>query len=64
MEIVLRRARPEDREKVIEVESKSTPNLSYVQNVFDMFVSDKNGEFSVAESRKYYDTTKLKRKGR
>ena len=49
MEIVLRRARPEDREKVIEVESKSTPNLSYVQNVFDIFVSDKNGEFSVAE---------------
>jgi len=47
--IVLRRARQEDREKVIEVESKSTPNLSYVPDVFDMFVSDEVGEFSVAE---------------
>ena len=49
MEIVLRKARPEDREKVIEVESKSTPNRRYVADVFDMFISDKIGEFSVAE---------------
>jgi ribosomal protein S18 acetylase RimI-like enzyme len=50
MEIILRKARPEDREKAIEVESKATPNLSYVGAVFDMFVSDEVGEFSVAEA--------------
>lgn len=49
MEIVLRKARHEDREKVIEVESKSTPNRRYVADVFDMFISDEVGEFSVAE---------------
>jgi Cys-tRNA(Pro)/Cys-tRNA(Cys) deacylase len=48
--IFLRRARPGDREKAIWVESKSTPNLSYVPDVFDMFVSDDVGEFSVAEA--------------
>ncbi len=47
--IELRRARLEDREKAIWVESKSTPNLSYVPDVFEMFVSDDVGEFSVAE---------------
>ena len=47
--IVLRRARLEDREKAIWVESKSTPNLSYVPDVFETFVSDEVGEFSVAE---------------
>lgn len=49
MEIVLRKARHEDREKAIEIESKSTPNRRYVADVFDMFVSDEVGEFSVAE---------------
>lgn len=49
MEIELRRATHEDREKLIEVESKSTPNLSYVNDVFDMFISDEIGEFGVAE---------------
>ena len=49
VEIVLRRARREDREKTFEVESKATPNLSYLPNVFDMFVADEIGEFSVAE---------------
>jgi len=49
MNIVLRRARPEDREKVAWVESKSTPNLSYTPHVFDMFVDDRVGEFSVEE---------------
>ena len=48
-EIVLRRARLEDREKAIWVESKSTPNLSYVPDVFETFISDDVGEFSVAE---------------
>ena len=50
MEIAIRKARPEDREKAIEVESKATPNLSYVDAVFDMFISDEFGEFSVAEA--------------
>jgi GNAT superfamily N-acetyltransferase len=50
LEIALRRATHEDREKLIEVESKSTPNLSYVNDVFDMFVSDEIGEFGVAEA--------------
>lgn len=48
MEITLRKARYEDREKVINVESKSTPNLSYVHEMWDKFTSDKIGEFSVA----------------
>ncbi len=47
--IELRKARLEDREKAIWVESKSTPNLSYVPDVFETFVSDEVGEFSVAE---------------
>ncbi len=49
LDIKLRKARPADREKVIWVESKSTPNLRYIPYVFDMFVSDDKGEFSVAE---------------
>lgn len=49
MEIVMRRARQPDRENVITVESKSTPNLSYVPHVWDLFVNDTVGEFSVAE---------------
>ena len=49
MEIMLRRARCEDREKTFEVESKTMPNYRYLPNVFDMFVSDEIGEFSVAE---------------
>ena len=49
LEIHLRRVKLEDRKKVIEVESKSTPNLSYVPDVWEMFTSDTVGEFSVAE---------------
>jgi len=49
MKIVLRRAEPEDKEKVVWVESKSTPNLRYLLKVFEMFVSDMVGEFSVVE---------------
>jgi len=50
MEIVLRKARQEDLESVIRVESKATPNLSYVEAVWDLFTSDDVGEFSVAEA--------------
>ena len=50
MEIVVRKARQEDREKVLWVESLATPNLSYVDAVWDFFTSDKVGEFSVAEA--------------
>lgn len=49
MEINLRKARPGDRDKVIWVESKSTPNLSYVPHVWDMFLRDETGDWSVAE---------------
>ena len=49
MKMVLRKAKPGDREKAIWVESKSTPNLSYVPNVFEMFISDDIGEFNVIE---------------
>ena len=49
MNIVLRRARPEDREKALWVESKSTPTLRYLPYVFDMFVGDMVGELSVVE---------------
>ena len=50
MEIVLRKATEEDRESVIAVETKATPSLSYVPRVFDMFNSDEEGEFLVAEA--------------
>ncbi len=49
MKIVLRKARPEDRDKVIWVESKSTPDLRYVPHVWDLFLSDATGDWSVAE---------------
>ena len=49
MKITLRRARREDREKVVGVESGATPHLSYLGKVFDMFLWDKNGAFIVAE---------------
>ncbi len=48
-EIALRRARPEDREKVVWVESLSTPNLSYVPHVWEMFLGDDVGDWTVAE---------------
>jgi ribosomal protein S18 acetylase RimI-like enzyme len=48
-EIVLRRARQEDREKVVWVESLSTPNLSYVPHVWKMFLGDEEGDWTVAE---------------
>jgi GNAT superfamily N-acetyltransferase len=49
MEIVLRKAIPGDKEKVIWVESLSTPNLNYVEHVWGMFISDKEGDWSVEE---------------
>jgi GNAT superfamily N-acetyltransferase len=50
MEIVVRKARQEDRENVIWVESLSTPNLAYVGDNWNLFTSDEVGEFSVAEA--------------
>ena len=38
-----------DREKLIEVESKSTPNLRYVPHVYELFANDPRGEFTIAE---------------
>ena len=48
MNVVLRKAKQEDREKVRWVESKSTPTLIYTPYVYDEFLSD-GGEFSVEE---------------
>jgi len=48
-EITLRRARPGDLDKVVWVESLSTPNLSYIPHVWDMFLGDEEGDWTVAE---------------
>jgi ribosomal protein S18 acetylase RimI-like enzyme len=48
MNVVLRKAKQEDREKVRWVESKSTPTLIYTPYVYDEFLTD-GGEFSVEE---------------
>lgn len=47
--ITVRRARRDDLDAIIAVEAGSTPGLRYVARVFDDFVSDEIGEFSVAE---------------
>lgn len=47
--IQIRKAQSADKEALTVVESKSTPNLRYVPHVFDQFVADQRGEFSVAE---------------
>jgi GNAT superfamily N-acetyltransferase len=49
MEIQLRKAKPGDKEKVIWVESLSTPSLNYVTHVWDMFINDVDGDWSVEE---------------
>lgn len=49
LNVAIRPARTEDRKTLINVEAGATPNLSYVGHVFDMFLSDPRGEFSVAE---------------
>lgn len=50
MSIILRRAQPRDRQKVLEVEKKSTPGLTYLPYVFDQFITDEYGEFIVADA--------------
>jgi N-acetylglutamate synthase-like GNAT family acetyltransferase len=50
MIISLRKARYEDREKVIQVEAKATPNLNYVGDVWNLFTTDEIGDFLVAEA--------------
>ncbi len=47
--VVLRKARAEDRDAVIWVESLSTPSLSYVPHVWDLFLNDEMGEWTVEE---------------
>ena len=47
--LTIRRARPGDLDAINIVEAGSTPGLRYVARVFDDFVSDEIGEFSVAE---------------
>ncbi|MFT7585437.1 MAG: N-acetylglutamate synthase-like GNAT family acetyltransferase [Cellvibrionaceae bacterium] len=47
--IEIRKALYEDKEKLVIVEAKSTPNLRYVPHVFNQFLEDKRGEFCVAE---------------
>jgi GNAT superfamily N-acetyltransferase len=49
MEITLRKARLEDKDKVVWVESQSTSGLSYVSHVWDMFINDAEGDWSVVE---------------
>lgn len=49
MNITIRPARPADREPLIIVEAGATPNLSYVGHVFEMFLTDPQGEFCIAE---------------
>ena len=47
--VVLRKARNEDRDNAIWVESLSTPRLSYVPHVWDMFLNDEAGEWTMEE---------------
>ena len=49
MQITIRVVTEEDRDAVLAVESQSTPNLKYLPMVFDQFLSDPEGDFSVAE---------------
>lgn len=47
--LCVRRARVEDRAKVLQVEALSTPNLRYLGAVFEHWVHDQVGELIVAE---------------
>ncbi|MGB1252052.1 MAG: GNAT family N-acetyltransferase, partial [Candidatus Promineifilaceae bacterium] len=47
--ITLRKATRADRQQILAVERQSTPGLQYLPYVFEMFLADKRGEFSVAE---------------
>ena len=49
MRVELRRATKQDQSAVELVESQATRNLKYLPFVYDEFVSDMDGEFSVAE---------------
>lgn len=49
MRITIREVSEEDRDAVLAVESQSTPNLRYLPAVFDQFLNDPEGDFSVAE---------------
>jgi ribosomal protein S18 acetylase RimI-like enzyme len=48
-EIVVRQAGLADRDAILAVERKSTPGLQYLPQVFEQFLADQRGEFSVAE---------------
>ncbi|MFP3950594.1 MAG: GNAT family N-acetyltransferase [Candidatus Bathyarchaeia archaeon] len=48
-EITLREAGQDDRENVFRVELLSTPNLSYLPYVWNLFINDRKGEWTVAE---------------
>jgi GNAT superfamily N-acetyltransferase len=47
--IHLRKVCADDLDALIAVERGATPGLSYVPNVFEMFLSDQAGDFSLAE---------------
>ena len=47
--VVLRKARNEDLDDAIWVESLSTPSLSYVPHVWGMFLNDEEGEWTMEE---------------
>lgn len=49
MTIVIRKARIEDKARVLAVEATATPNLRYLHVMFDHWVHDLAGELSVAE---------------
>ena len=48
-QIILRKAQAADFEQVLMVERLSTPRLQYLPFVFDQFLADQRGEFTVAE---------------
>ena len=49
MVMILRKAKPEDKSKVFEVEAKSMPSLQYLPHLFDEWSSEKHGDLSVVE---------------
>ena len=49
MVMILRKAKPEDKPKVFEVEAKSMPSLQYLPHLFDEWTSEKHGDLSVVE---------------
>lgn len=49
VDIIVRRAKIEDKARALDVESKATPNLRYLDVMFEHWVHDTQGDFSVAE---------------